>query len=94
MYASTVPSLKRLRDFKRIAIKAGETKTVTFELDKNDLSFVRQDLETGKFETVTEDGEFKVMLNGFGFDLEDPEFPWTSFLSRTYKNALSFTYKN
>ena len=94
MYASTVPSLKRLRDFKRIAIKAGETKTVTFELDKNDLSFVRQDLETGKFETVTEDGEFKVMINGFGFDLEDPEFPWTSFLSRTYKNALSFTYKN
>lgn len=94
MYASTVPSLRRLRDFQRIAIAAGEAKTVSFEISKDDLSFVRQNLETTKFERVTEDGEFKVMINGFGFDLEDPEFPWTSFLSRTYKNALSFNYKN
>lgn len=94
MYASTVPSLRRLRDFTRVAIKVGETKTVTFELDKSDLSFVKQDLETAKFERVTEEGEFKVMLGAHGFQLEDPEFPWTSFLSRTYKNALTFTYKN
>ncbi len=94
MYASTVPSLRRLRDFTRVSIKAGETKTVKFELDKSDLSFVKQNLETGKFERVIEEGEFKVMLGAHGFELEDPEFPWTSYLSRTYKKALTFTYKN
>lgn len=94
MYASIVPNLKRLRAFKKVAIKAGETKTVTFELDKSDLSFVKQDLTTGKFERVTEDGEFKVMLGVHGFELEQPAFPWESYLSRTFKNALTFTYKN
>lgn len=94
MYASIVPPLRRLRGFSRVAIKAGETKTVTFELDKSDLSFVNQNLDNGKFERIVEDGEFKVMLGAHGFELEEAEYPWTSFLSRTYKKALTFTYKN
>ena len=96
MYASVVPSLRRLKNFERVSIKAGETKTVSFELSKDDLSLVRPVAgENGKFETVTEDGEFKVMIGGLGWDLGFPEKEWwTAFLGRTYTEAKSFTYAN
>lgn len=95
MYASVVPSLKRLKDFTRVSIPAGESKTVTFEITKADLSLVRPVAgENGKFETVTEDGQFKVMIGALSTELEQPEHSWEGFLSRTYKNALSFEYKN
>lgn len=95
MYASVVPSLKRLKDFSRVSIPAGETKTVTFEITKDDLSLVKPvDGENGKFETVTEEGEFKVMIGALSTELEQPEHSWEGFLSRTYKGALSFEYKN
>ena len=84
MYASVVPSLRRLKGFERVTIKAGETKTVSFEIGKEDLSLVRPVAgQNGKFETVTEDGEFKVMIGGLGWDLGFPkETPWTAFLGR------------
>jgi beta-glucosidase len=49
--------MKRLRAFQKISLKAGESKTVTFTLDKNDLAFVNV-----KLKTVTEPGEFEVMI--------------------------------
>jgi beta-glucosidase len=94
MYASVVPNLRRLRAFERISLKAGEEKTVTFELSKDDLSFVKEDQAAHTFTRVTEDGEFKVMVGGYGFDFEAPEFPWVAFKSRTFKGAKSFYYKN
>ena len=57
MYASITPAMKRLRAFQKISLKAGETKTVTFSLDKNDLAFVNS-----KLKTVTEPGDFEVMI--------------------------------
>lgn len=57
MYASITPSIKRLRAFQKIDLKAGETKTVSFSIDKNDLAFVNAQLKT-----VTEPGEFKIMI--------------------------------
>lgn len=57
MYASITPSMKRLRAFQKINLKAGESKTVTFSLDKNDLAFVN-----AKLKTVTEPGDFEVMI--------------------------------
>jgi len=57
MYASITPSVKRLRAFQKISLKAGESKTVTFSLDKNDLAFVN-----AKLKTVTEPGDFEVMI--------------------------------
>ncbi|MEP7373586.1 MAG: glycoside hydrolase family 3 N-terminal domain-containing protein [Chitinophagaceae bacterium] len=57
LYASITPSMKRLRAFQKINLKAGETKTVTFIIDKNDLAFVNAQLKT-----VTEPGEFEVMI--------------------------------
>ena len=56
-YASITPFAKRLRAFQKIDLKAGESKTVTFTLDKNDLAFVNADLKT-----VTEPGDFDVMV--------------------------------
>jgi beta-glucosidase len=57
MYASITPCVKRLRAFQKIGLKAGESKTVTFTLDKNDLAFVN-----AKLKTVTEPGDFEVMI--------------------------------
>lgn len=57
MYASITPSIRRLRAFQKIDLKAGETKTVSFSIDKNDLAFVNAQLKT-----ITEPGEFKVMI--------------------------------
>jgi beta-glucosidase len=57
MYASITPSMRRLRAFQKIDLKAGESKTVTFTLDKNDLAFVN-----AKLKTVTEPGDFEVMI--------------------------------
>ncbi|MEO8403202.1 MAG: glycoside hydrolase family 3 N-terminal domain-containing protein [Chitinophagaceae bacterium] len=57
MYASITPSVKRLRAFKKISLKAGESQVVTFTIDKNNLAFVN-----AKLKTVTEPGEFEVMI--------------------------------
>lgn len=57
MYASITPGMRRLRAFKKISLKAGESQVVSFTLDKNDLAFVNAQLKT-----VTEPGEFEVMI--------------------------------
>ena len=57
LYASITPNMKRLRAFKKINLEAGETKTVEFAIDRNDLAFVNAQLKT-----VTEPGEFEVII--------------------------------
>ena len=57
LYASIVPSNKRLRAFDKINLKAGESKTVKFTIDKNDLAFVNAQLKT-----ITEPGEFEILI--------------------------------
>jgi len=56
-YASITPNMKRLRAFKKIFLKAGQSQTVSFTLDKNDIAFVNERLHT-----VTEPGDFDVMI--------------------------------
>lgn len=56
-YASITPFVKRLRAFQKIDLKAGESKTLTFTIDKNDLAFVNEQLKT-----VTEPGDFDIMI--------------------------------
>ena len=56
-YASIAPSVRRLRAFQKIELKAGEKKTVTFDLNAEDLEFVNAQLKR-----VTEPGEFDVMI--------------------------------
>jgi len=56
-YASITPNMRRLRAFKKIFLKAGESQTVIFTLDKNDLAFVNAQLKT-----ITEPGDFDVIV--------------------------------
>ena len=57
LFASITPSQRRLRKFTKIALNAGESKTVTFELSKTDLAFIGVDLKT-----ITEEGAFELMV--------------------------------
>ncbi|MEO6549562.1 MAG: glycoside hydrolase family 3 N-terminal domain-containing protein [Ferruginibacter sp.] len=63
MYASISPNMKRLRAFQKINLKAGESKTVRFQINKDDLAFVNAQLKT-----VTEPGDFKVMIGNLSAD--------------------------
>ncbi|HEV9036517.1 MAG TPA: glycoside hydrolase family 3 N-terminal domain-containing protein [Puia sp.] len=56
-YASVTPNMRRLRAFEKIFLKAGESKTVSFTLDRNDLAFVNAQLKT-----VTEPGDFDIYI--------------------------------
>ena len=61
LVASLIPDVKRLRGFEKISLKAGESKTVTFELPAKELAFVGAD---GKWRL--EKGEFRISCGGQG----------------------------
>lgn len=52
-YASIIPDARRLREFEKISLEAGETKTVEFTLAAEDLAFAKNDaqwyLEEGSY---------------------------------------------
>ena len=54
---SVTPPVKQLKGFKKISLKAGESKQVSFTLNADDLSFIGQDLKR-----VTETGAYKVSV--------------------------------
>jgi len=56
-YASITPGMRRLRAFKKIFLKAGESQTVRFTLDRDDLAFVNAAMRT-----VTEPGDFDIYI--------------------------------
>lgn len=55
--SSIMTPVKQLRGFKKVFIKAGDTKTVTFEITPADLSLV--DADCGR---VVESGDFEIMV--------------------------------
>ena len=57
LVASIVPDNKRLRDFTKISLEPGETKTVTFQLPAKSLAFVGAD---GKW--ILEEGDFLLKI--------------------------------
>ncbi len=57
LYASITPSDRRLRAFEKIELQPGETKTVTFTLTREDLSFINAQMKR-----VTEPGDFELMV--------------------------------
>ncbi|MEO6723044.1 MAG: glycoside hydrolase family 3 N-terminal domain-containing protein [Ferruginibacter sp.] len=65
MYASITPSIRRLRAFQKIDLWAGESKAVTFRINRNDIAFVNAQLKT-----VTEPGDFKVMVGDLVADFK------------------------
>lgn len=63
-FASLVRPVKELKDFQKITLKAGETKTIKFVIDKEKLSFYNQLLQW-----VAEAGEFDLMIGSSSADI-------------------------
>lgn len=64
LYASLTPDVKRLRDFDKIELKAGEMKTITFELPVSELAFVNSDNQF-----VVESGKFKLSIDNLSKEI-------------------------
>ncbi|WPQ65272.1 beta-glucosidase BglX [Chitinophaga sancti] len=67
--ASVTRPVKELKNFKKIFLKKGETRTVTFELSVNDLKFYNKDLKY-----VSEPGDFSVFVGGNSRDTQSADF--------------------
>ena len=74
LIASMVPDGRRLRAFDKIELQPGETKTVTFNLNADDLAFVSYD---GNW--VLEEGDFKLMIADQNADIHcEKTYQWQS----------------
>ncbi len=74
LIACMVPDGRRLRAFDKIELQPGETKTVTFNLNADDLAFVGYD---GKW--VLEEGDFKLMIADQSADIHcEKTYQWQS----------------
>ncbi|RZJ68699.1 MAG: beta-glucosidase BglX [Flavobacterium sp.] len=62
--ASIVRPVKELKDFQKIKLAAGESKTITFTIDDSKLSFYHEDLTF-----ASEAGEFDVMVGSSSEDI-------------------------
>lgn len=69
LVGSVTRPVKELKGFRKIAFKAGETKTVKFTLHNSDLSFYDSDLSFG-----SEPGEFEVFIGPNSRDVKKAKF--------------------
>jgi beta-glucosidase len=61
---SVIRPVKELKDFRKIALKTGESRTIKFTIDKEKLSFYNQQLNW-----VAEPGEFDLMVGASSADI-------------------------
>ena len=74
LVSSMVPDGRRLRAFDKIELQPGEIKTVTFDLNADDLAFVGYD---GKWRL--EEGDFKLMIADQSADIHcEKTYQWQS----------------
>lgn len=66
---SITPPVQELKGFKRVALKAGESKKVTFDIDVDMLKFYDSTLDY-----VAEQGEFQVMIGGNSKEVKTASF--------------------
>jgi beta-glucosidase len=66
--SSVTRPIKELKDFSRISLTPGETKTVTFSITPEKLSFYNR-----KMKRVVEPGKFQIMVGGNSVDLMNVE---------------------
>jgi beta-glucosidase len=69
---STTRPVKELKGFQKIELKAGETKTATFNITPEDLKYYNYDL---KYDW--EPGEFIIMIGGNSRDVKSGSVTWT-----------------
>lgn len=62
--ASVVQPMKKLKDFQKVALKSGESKTITFKIDNEKLAFYNQQLQW-----VSEPGQFRLMIGSASDDI-------------------------
>ncbi|GAB3870993.1 beta-glucosidase BglX [Hymenobacter segetis] len=62
--ASVARPLKELKDFRKVSLKPGESKTVTFTIDKDKLAFYNS-----KLEWAAEPGKFNLMVGSASDDI-------------------------
>jgi beta-glucosidase len=68
---SVTRPVKELKGFQKVFLKAGETKTITFEITPEDLKFYNSDLNF-----VWEPGEFEIMIGGNSRDVKMAKVDW------------------
>ncbi|MCH7406430.1 beta-glucosidase BglX [Belliella aquatica] len=71
LVASITRPVKELKGFEKVPLKAGETKTVKFELTKENLKFYNFDIDF-----VFEPGEFDIMVGPNSRDLKTARIEW------------------
>ena len=64
LFAEITPDVKRLRDFKRIFIKSGESKSINFSLPINSLGYYNN-----RNEKIVEKGEFSILVNNLSSNI-------------------------
>jgi beta-glucosidase len=69
LVGSVTRPVKELKGFELAEIKAGNTKTITFELDKTTLGFYDN---TGEY--IVESGDFKVFVGGSSVKTLEADF--------------------
>ncbi|MGB4576944.1 MAG: fibronectin type III-like domain-contianing protein, partial [Paludibacter sp.] len=69
LVGSITRPVKELKGFEKIALKAGESKTVTFTIKPDMLAFHRLDMTYG-----TEPGDYKLFVGGNSRDVKETEF--------------------
>jgi beta-glucosidase len=62
--AQPIRPVKELKDFKKIFLKAGETKMIKFEIDKQKLSFYNDNLDW-----ITQAGDFELLIGSSSKDI-------------------------
>ena len=66
---SVTRPVKELKGFEKISLKPGESKTITFKVTEETLSFYRQDMSWG-----VEPGKFSIMVGTNSRDVKEREF--------------------
>jgi beta-glucosidase len=69
LVGSSTRPVKELKGFQKIELKAGESKTVSFDITVNDLKYYNYDLKY-----VAEPGDFKVFIGGNSRDVKEASF--------------------
>lgn len=67
--ASVTQPVKKLKGFQKIALKQGETRTVTFNIGAEELKFFNSDLKQ-----VVEPGDFRVQIGGSSNNVKEAAF--------------------
>ncbi len=78
LIGSTTRPVKELKDFQKIDLKAGESKTVTFEVTTDDLMYYTYDPEKNDQSMLYdwEPGEFQIMVGSNSRDVQSTTIHW------------------